>query len=152
MGTDLKNKLPDLTSDEKMLAMLAHLSIVLGGIILAIILWATQKDKSKFVRFNSLQAIFYHIAYAVIIVAFVILFALVMIISGVGFGMFKEANNNNMPVAMIITLILFYAGLFIIIIAGIAYAIYVAVKSYQGYLIKIPIIGNIIYKKVYGES
>lgn len=155
METDLTNKPADVTSDEKLLAMLAHLSIVLGGIILPIILWATQKDKSKFVRFHSLQAIFYHISYAVIIIIFVIIFALVMIISGVGFGAFPDSHhgkNGPMPVFMIIMLILFYLGLFVVIISGIAYAIYVAVKAYQGKLIKIPIIGKIIYRKVYGEG
>lgn len=143
----------DATSDEKLLAMLSHLSIILGGIILPIIIWATQKDKSKFVRFHALQAIFYHIAYVVMIVAFVMLVALFFIISGVGFGMFDSMNKqSSMPVAMIVGMIVFYAGLFGVIFAGIGYGLYFALKAYQGYLKRIPIIGKIIYKKVYGQN
>jgi len=48
-------------------------------------------------------------------------------------------------------MIVFYGGLFISIFGAMAYEIYLAIKSYQGSYIKIPIIGKIIYKKVYGE-
>jgi len=143
------------TSDERLLAMLAHLSIFLGGIILPIIIWATQKDKSKFVRFHSLQAIFFHIAYAAIIVIFVLLFVGVMLASGFGLGMFDEPGTrggDGLPAFMIIMMIILYGGIFLLIFGGIGYAIYVAVKTYKGELIRIPIIGNIIYKKVYGQT
>jgi uncharacterized membrane protein len=49
-------------------------------------------------------------------------------------------------------MILFYIGLFVILIANAGYGIYLAVKAYEGNLIKIPIIGKIIYKKVYGNQ
>lgn len=143
------------TSEEKMLGLLAHLSIFFGGIILPIILWATQKDKSKFVRFHSLQAIFFHIAYVGLIVIFVMLVAVIMVISGVGLGMFNEGNMNSssgLPVVMIIMMVAMYGGIFLIVFGGIGYAIYVAIKTYKGALIRIPVIGNIIYKKVYGQT
>jgi len=41
------------TSDEKLMAALAHFL----GAIVALIVWATQKDRSRFVRFQSLQAL-----------------------------------------------------------------------------------------------
>lgn len=143
------------TSDERLLAMLAHLSIFLGGIILPIIIWATQKDKSKFVRFHSLQAIFFHIVYAAIIVIFVLVFAGIMLVSGFGLGMFDDpaySNGEGLPTFMIIMMILLYGGILLMVFAGIGYAIYLAVKTYKGELIKIPIIGNIVYKKVYGQT
>jgi len=142
-------------SEERLLAMLAHLSIFLGGIILPIIIWATQKDKSKFVRFHSLQAIFFHIAYAAIIVVFVMVAVGVMLASGFGLGMFDDpaySDGEDLPTFMVIMMILIYGGIFIMIFAGIGYAIYVAVKTYKGDLIKIPVIGNIVYKKVYGQT
>lgn len=156
MNNELINNPQDVTSDEKLLAMLSHLSIFLGGIILPIIIWATQKDKSKFVRFHSLQAIFYHLSYAVIIILFVILMVIVLLICGVGLGIFTNTHyprgNGGPPAIFFIMLILFYGGIFLLAFAGIGYAIYLAIKSYQGYLIRIPIIGNIIYKKVYEQS
>ena len=41
------------TSDEKMMAALAHFF----GSLAAIIVWAIQKDKSRFVKFQALQAL-----------------------------------------------------------------------------------------------
>ena len=46
------------TSDERMLAGLAHLFGVLG----ALIIWATQKDTSRFVRFQAVQALAFDFA------------------------------------------------------------------------------------------
>jgi len=143
----------EVSSDEKLLGMLAHLSIFLGGIILPIILWATQKDKSQFVRFHSLQAIFYHIAYGVVMVLYVILMLIVMLVFGFGFGIFKTAHHGSEPGAgFFIMMIAFYIGLFGVIFFGIGYAIYLGVKTYKGKLIKVLFIGNIIYEKVYGKS
>ena len=141
------------SNDERLLAMLSHLSIFLGGIILPIILWATQKDKSKFVYFHSLQAIFYHLAFAVIIIVFVFFMIFVLLVSGIGLsGFAKSSGSEEMPVFMIVMMIVLYAGIFLIVFIGIGYGIYLAVKSYQGKLIRIPLIGNYVYKKVYGTN
>ncbi len=153
MDNNSTNTFTEPTSDERLLAMLSHLSIFLGGIILPIILWATQKDKSKFVSFHSLQAIFYHLAFAVIIIAFVFFMVFVLLISGIGLsGFAKSGQSGEMPVFMIIVMVVLYGGIFLLAFSGIGYAIYLGVKSYQGYLIRIPVIGNYVYKKVYGGS
>lgn len=144
------------TSDERLMAMLSHLSILFGGIILPIILWATQKDKSRFVRYHALQAIFFHIAYIAILVIVIVALALVFVIFGVGLGAMSSKGHHNsdggaFPAIMVLLMILFYGGIFISVFGAMAYEIYLAVKSYQGSYIKVPIIGKIIYKKVYGE-
>jgi uncharacterized Tic20 family protein len=55
-----------ITQDEKTLAGLAHGSILLGiftngvgGIVAALVIWATQKEKSPYVAFHALQALVY---------------------------------------------------------------------------------------------
>jgi uncharacterized Tic20 family protein len=142
-----------LTSEEKMFALFSHLSVVLGGIILPIILWALQKDKSKFVRFHSLQAIFYHISITAMIM--ILIFFLVF---GILIGVFVSIGSKNYdnssaaPVLFGLSMVIFYVFLFAILFASIGYGIYLAVKSYEGKLVRIPIIGNIIYKKVYGNQ
>lgn len=147
-----ENKL-QVTEDEKLLSLLAHLSIFLGGIILPIILWATQKDKSKFVCFNSLQAIFYHIVYGIIIVLFVFVMIFFLILSGIGFNSSEHyGRHGDTPAAFVAMLIIFMLGLFAVVFGGIAYAVYLAVKSYQGDLVKIPVIGKIVYRHVYGDE
>jgi len=57
--------------DERIMAALAHGSILLFGmgVIAAIVLWVTQKEKSRYVAFQALQAVAYHIAgFAIFIV------------------------------------------------------------------------------------
>lgn len=145
----------NVTSDERMMAMLSHLSILFGGIILPIILWAVQKDKSKFVRYHSLQAIFFHIAYIGILVLVIILLAIVMIVFGVGLGAMTSNTKSDpgaFPIVILILVFVFYAAIFISIFGAMGYEIYLAIKSYNGAYTKIPIIGNIIYRKVYQES
>lgn len=139
------------TSDEKLLALLSHLSLFLGGIILPIIIWATQKDKSKFVRFHSLQSIFFHLSIAAIVIFVVILF-LIIIMAGIGLSNLDKMDNmDSMPPLFLFLMIVFYGGLILFILAVFGYSIYLAVKSYNGELIRIPVIGNIIYKKVYEQ-
>jgi uncharacterized Tic20 family protein len=142
-----------LTSEEKTFALFSHLSVVIGGIILPISFWAIQKDKSKFVRFHALQSIFYHIAVAAIIIILVMLLVIGILIGALAAG-FSASHNNDPsgPLAFGFFMILFYIGLFVILIANAGYGIYLAVKAYEGNLIKIPIIGKIIYKKVYGNQ
>ena len=141
-----------LTSDEKTLALFCHLSLFLGGIVLPIIFWATNKDKSKFVTFHALQSVWFHVAYIFGIV-FVAMFA---VIGGFGMaavfgGMSTKGYTNASPLFAII-MILVYGLIFLIVFAGIGYAIYMGVKAHHGELKKYPIIGNIIYKKVYGSN
>ena len=146
----------ELTSDEKLMAMLSHLSILFGGIILPIILWAVQKDKSRFVRYHALQAIFFHIAYVSILVIVIVALVVIFMIFGIGLGAMTSKgqhhpNDGAFPAIMIILMVVFYGGIFISVFGAMAYEIFLAIKSYKGSYVKIPIIGNIIYKKVYGE-
>ncbi len=54
------NPAPSLpTSDERLMAALSHFF----GLIVALIVWATQKDKSRFVRFQSLQAVAFDVLF-----------------------------------------------------------------------------------------
>lgn len=143
----------NLTSEERLMAMLSHLSLLFGGIVLPIILWATQKDKSRFIRYHALQSIFFQIAYVVILVILIVAFALFAIFFGVGLGILtaNTTDPGTFPILIVLFVLLFYAAIIISAFGLMGYSIYLAVKSYQGSYIKVPIIGNIIYKKVYGS-
>lgn len=47
------NESSNLTSDEKLMSGIAHIF----GPLVAVIVWATQKDKSRFAKFQALQAL-----------------------------------------------------------------------------------------------
>ncbi len=142
-----------IRGDEKMLALFSHLSLFLGGIVLPIIFWATNKDKSKFVTFHALQSLWFHIAYVALILVWVFGFVIIAVVGGIGFGAFASASGSKeMPVIFIIMMVLFYATLFAIIFGSIGYSIYMGIKSYQGQMVKYPIIGKKVYAKVYGTG
>jgi len=81
-----------LTSDEKIMAGLAHLF----GVIAALLVWAFQKDKSRFAKFQALQALTFDFVVMVVLgVLFFCGFGLVFIL---GFGsMFTMLNNASSP-------------------------------------------------------
>jgi uncharacterized Tic20 family protein len=139
-------------NEERLLGMFSHLSIFFGGIILPIIFWAINKDKSKFVTFHSLQALFFHIAYAVILI--IVIFSAVF--GGLGLSFLTAGahtfSKSSPPVILIVAIIVMYGLIFITLFFFIGYSIYMGIKAYQGELKKYPIIGSIIYKKVYGAT
>jgi uncharacterized Tic20 family protein len=58
------------TQDERIMAALSHVTalIPLMGVIAPIIIWATQKEKSKYVSFQALQALVYQIVNVVVMI------------------------------------------------------------------------------------
>jgi uncharacterized Tic20 family protein len=142
----------NLQGDEKMLALFSHLSLFLGGIVLPIIFWATNRDKSKFVTFHALQALWFHIAYVAAILVLVFGFVIIAIIGGVGMGAFMQTNNSGAPVILIFAMVAFYGLLFALIFGAIGYSIYMGIKSYKGEMCMYPIIGKKVYAKVYGSA
>jgi uncharacterized protein len=148
----MENNEEIITSDEKTLSLFSHLSMVLGGILVPIIIWAIQKDKSKFVRFHSLQSIFYHLAYSVI-VGFIVAVFMIIFFGSLGFrssGYYR--HDNDLPGISIVILVIFIGIIALCVLAGLGYGIYLAIKSYQGEKIRIPILGKIIYEIVYGKE
>lgn len=78
------------TSDEKMMGALAHIF----GPLVAIIVWAIQKDKSRFVKFQALQALVFDVIVAVIMGAFFLcIFGVAFL--GMSGSMFSVMNNPS---------------------------------------------------------
>lgn len=138
------------TNDERMMGMFAHLSIFFGSIFIPLIFWAMYQSKSKFVTFHSLQSLFFHIAYTVLMVLVVIVVAVVGVLAGL---ISKTGGAPPEPGAFQILIIL-VLGLFVLgfVFGSIGYAVYLAIDTYKGGMKKYPIIGNIVYKKVYGTN
>ncbi len=65
-------------SDEKLWAMLSHLSFFVLGIVAPLIIMLTQGEKSPYVRRQAVEALNFHISVAIAgVVSFVLLFVLV---------------------------------------------------------------------------
>lgn len=135
------------SNEDRLISLLSHLSIFFGGLIVPIVLWAIYKEKSRFVRFQSLQTIFFHLSYT----AFVIIIIIFVVVIGIFAGVITQDNmaKSEPPYLFVIPMFLLYGVIILSAIAVMAYSTYMAVKAYQGEIKKYLIVGNIIYKKVY---
>lgn len=138
-----------VSPEDKMIAMFSHLSIFFGSLILPLVLWLLYKDKSKFITFHALQSLFFHIAYTVVMIFVVIVVSVI----GVLTGLITKSGSPPTPGAFQIIIII-ALGVFVLgyVFGSIGYAVFLAVDAYKGGVKKYPVIGNIIYKKVYGSS
>jgi uncharacterized Tic20 family protein len=77
--------------DERTWSIIAHLSVLLAFVSLmpfgALLVWLLYKDRSEKVRFHALQALWYQIAWVVILVVYAFV-SLVLTLLIVGFFMF----------------------------------------------------------------
>ena len=77
--------------DEQTWSVLAHLSVLLALVSLmpfgALLVWLIYKDRSEKVRFHALQALWYQIAWVVILVAYALI-STVLTLLVIGFFMF----------------------------------------------------------------
>jgi uncharacterized Tic20 family protein len=137
-----------VTPNEKLLGLFAHLSMFFGSLWIPLIFWAINKDKSKFVSFHSLQALFFHIAYTIVLVVLVMFVAVI----GVAAGLIKPESSGPPEMGALQIIVILALGVIVMgfVFGCVALAIINAVSSYKGGMKKYPIIGNIVYKKVYG--
>ncbi len=88
----------DPTTDERLLAALSHASILFVGLGLAapVIIWATNREKSPYVRFQSLQALGYQVFMSLVyllltLVMTIAIFVLLFIMIGLAVALESEA-------------------------------------------------------------
>lgn len=139
-----------VSQNDRMLAMFTHLSMFFGSIWIPLIFWAINKDKSKFVSFHSLQSLFFHIAYTVVLVFLVIFVAVV----GVLAGLIKPESSGPPEMGAIQIIVILALGVIVMgfVFACVALAIINAISAYKGGMKKYPIVGNMVYKRIYGEN
>jgi uncharacterized Tic20 family protein len=144
--TDLQPPTP--TPDERVLAALSHISalVPLIGVIAPIVIWVTQREKSRYVAFQSLQALAYQLT--MIVAWFLGMGCYMCSFFGIFAGMFLGASSETLQSSetMAIMLSLFPLVVFgVIMVFGIAFIIYGvvgAVMAFQGKPFRYVIIGN----------
>lgn len=150
METQTDQNLPteeQLTDEYRMVAMFSHLSIFFGSLILPVIFWAIYREKSKFAAFHAMQSLIFHFAYFVVMAFVVLVAAVVIMLSGLG-GSYPPPPNA----LQIIEIVILGLIVLIYIFGSISYAVYLAISSYKGDMKKYPLIGNMVYKKIYGTT
>lgn len=135
----------NITSDERLICLLCHLSFFFASLIFPIIIYFIKKDSSKFVAFNSLQTIYFQLIYVVL--------ALINGVTLIGISIYYGTVDEE-DAASVVLLVFLGASVFVMfcIVAffGI-YSVIIGIKSYKGEIKKYPIAGNLAFKKIYGS-
>jgi uncharacterized Tic20 family protein len=141
--------LPD--EDERLTAAMAHASVVanvagLTGLILAVLLWATQRRRSRFVRAHIVQAIVYQIGTLLGVIALMLLWSGCLLLSLLPAALRPDLyRDGTLPDTFWIALF----GLILPIGYGFAatlYAIYGAYQVYRGNRFAYPLAGRLVQR------
>jgi uncharacterized Tic20 family protein len=133
--------------DERIMAALSHVAIIVPmmGLIAPILIWVTQREKSRYVAFQSLQAAAFQLTLlAVWIGGFACYMLSFFAVFGGTFFMASSATPENNPAALgffLVPFVVFFSILaifFIMIIIGIV----AAVMTFQGKDFHYPLIGR----------
>jgi uncharacterized Tic20 family protein len=142
------------TSDERILAAISHFF----GFLVALIVWATQKDKSRFVRFQSIQSMVFDLLITIII--FVTIGCLmVMIFGGVALGIGGTAliASQNNPTAeptgifiALMTAVPFLIPCIVIPLMGIIFVarLIATIQTFQGKDFHYPWLGSLVERSL----
>jgi uncharacterized Tic20 family protein len=135
-----------LNSDHKLMSIFSHLAILIPniGIVAPIFIWLTQREKSKFIRFHAMQAIFFQMLFFLLLMLSIFIGIILMAVA------IMLANNSGSEPGVFfwisMGIVNFYFPLWFIFSI---YAIVASVKSFRGKRFKYWIIGRIIEKRIY---
>jgi uncharacterized Tic20 family protein len=142
------------TTDESLLAAIAHFF----GLLLAFIVWVTQKDKSRFVRFQSIQAMAFDLlVYGVMLLLIGLAMCLIFGVLAIGVGdiaLFgSQGNPTAEPVRTVIALLAATPLLFPLIFLPLSGLIFIfrliaAIQSWQGKNYHYPGLGKWVEAKL----
>ena len=136
--------------DERTWATLSHASALLnifsgvGGLIAALVIWLTQREKSAWVAFHALQSLVFQAAVVIItvlVVGVVWVVGFIVSFATVGFGTI---------VAVPVMILVFFGG-FAMIAAGMVYSLYGAYQIYQGREFRYKWIGDWLQRRSPGR-
>lgn len=136
------------TQDERVMAGLAHVSalIPMVGLIAPIVIWVTQKENSKYVAFQSFQALAYQIT--MVIASFIGWACYGISFFGIFFTIPFAATPGSTeqvsPLAILPALFpfLIFGLIFFVGFVMIGYAIYGGVRTFQGKHFRYLLVGN----------
>jgi len=150
----MNNQAVNPTSDESLMAAISHFF----GFLVALIVWATQKDKSRFVRFQSIQAMVFDICVSVIMLVVVgVLMILVFGVLALGVGdlviLGSQSNPTEGPIRAVVALLTGVPFLLPCIIVPVGIAIFIfrliaTIQTFQGKDYHYPWLGKQVERMI----
>lgn len=149
----MTNAVTTRSDDERMMAGLAHASILLGlftsgvgGPIAALVIWLTQRDDSPWVGFQALQALVYQlVGIGVAILGFMCWFAL-WFVSLIPAMANPNQYNNAPPAGFFVSFALLCIPLGLGVLWTL-YGLWGALRAWQGEDFRYVIIGNALARR-----
>jgi uncharacterized Tic20 family protein len=127
------------TQDERTMATLAQ-ALSFMGLLPPLIIFFIKRD-SRFVSFHALQAVLWHLAYMVLMVAVMMAFVVVVMLT-----VFTQADNlkhGGPPLGFFVVFPMLWIGIFAFSTINIILAVIYAVKAGQGEWTDYPIFGKL---------
>jgi len=144
------------TSDDTLLAAISHFF----GLLVAFIVWITQKDRSRFLRFQSVQAMAFDLIVGVVILLLAGIFACVIfgalaLMVGVIASLASQGNPSAEPAVILVALLvatpLFIPIIFIpIAIIVLIFRIIATIQTFQGKNYHYPRLGKWVEMRLTG--
>ncbi|HSB67336.1 MAG TPA: DUF4870 domain-containing protein [Anaerolineales bacterium] len=136
------------SSDDNLLAAIAHFF----GFLVALIVWVTQKDKSRFVRFQSIQAMVFDISVSIIMLL-VVGFVMILVFGSLALGigdlviLGSQGNPTAEPVRTVVALLTavpFLIPCILIPVVGVIFVIRLVatIQTFQGKNFHYPWLGR----------
>ncbi len=139
----------DKTTENRLLAAITHFSVIVQGtgILVGIFIYVSQREKTRYVAFQALQAAAYQLITFVITIVLWLLWGILYGLSMIPLIMQAETNPDAAPPAIFwISMILMVVPLFYMIITGL-YGLWGGLRAWQGKDFKYLLIGNWLEKR-----
>jgi uncharacterized Tic20 family protein len=134
--------------ENRLLAALAHGSVVAQGIgiLVGVIVYLTQREKSRYVAYQGLQAAVYQLLNLIIVIAMWVVWGILYGLSMIPLMMQVEANSDAAPPAIFwISMMLMVIPFAYMVLVGL-YGLWGAVRTWLGKDFKYLLLGNWLEK------
>lgn len=129
------------SQDERTLACISHLTIFVSsiGLLIAIGLWLYLRDKQPYAAFQAAQAVIFQVI-VMVLTFFVIIMLMIVFFGALGIGVLTGSETSELAFGIFAAMltIIFFGVIVTITLALYGYAIYAAIRSYQGRAFRIP--------------
>lgn len=136
------------STENRLLAALAHGAVATQGIgiLVGVVVYVTQRDKSRYAAFQGLQAALFQLANLIITIGLWVVCGILYGLSMILLIVQADANPDAAPPAIFwIAMISVVIPLIYMILIGL-YGLWAAVRTWQGRDFKYPLIGDWLEK------
>lgn len=136
----------EITSADKTMALFSNLSIFIFSVFLPLIIYVAYKNKSRFVAFHSLQALYFQVMMYIVMVVLIGVVLVMMFALGLDSDSFESKLFST---EWILTYSLVFGTGILYLLFEYGYSIFMAMRAFGGHRTKYLFVGSWAYKHVY---